>query len=407
MSENLDEKMSHMKRIYFDNAATTQVDRRVLTAMKPYFCDIYGNASSLHSFGLASKKALEEARKQIAKKIGAKHNEIVFTSGATEADNLAIRGIIYKGSESGNHIVTTQTEHPAVLETCHFLESQGTRVTYLSVDKFGRIDLKELEKSLGPKTLLVSIIFANNETGVIQSIEEIGRIVKKYNEKNNTNIYFHTDAVQAFTKIDINVKKLNVDLLSISAHKVYGPKGVGVLYIKEGTKIERISHGGHHEYNFRPGTENIASCVGFGKASELFIPESYKKTKKLREYLIDKLKNEILDCYINDPLTSLTTNPVKENVLPNIVNVTIKGAEGEAMMLLLDKEGVSVSTGSACASSSLESSYVLQAMGIPKEEAHGALRISLGINNKKDEIDYFVVHLKRIVAKLRKLNPLI
>jgi len=404
-----------MKRIYFDNAATTQVDRRVFSAMKPYFCDIYGNASSLHGFGLASKKALEDAREKVATKIGAKHNEIIFTSGATEADNLVLRGIIYKSAGTGNHVVTTKIEHPAILETCHFLETQGTRVTYLGVDKNGLINLDELEKSFGPKTLLVSIIFANNETGVIQPIEEIGRIIKRYNKKNGTRIYFHTDAVQAFTKIDIDVEKMNIDLLSLSAHKVYGPKGIGALYIKNGTQIEKITHGGHHEYNFRPGTENIASAVGFGKASELFKSASYKKLENIRKYLIKKLKEEISNCYINGPSTgsgqapsiSLRTSPETGSVLNSIVNATIKGAEGEAMMLLLDKEGVSVSTGSACASSSLEPSYVLQAMGVPKEEAHGSLRISMGKDNKKDEVDYFIYHLKIIVAKLRKLNPLI
>lgn len=387
-----------MKRIYFDNAATTKVDRRVFSAMKPYFSDIYGNASSLHSFGLSAKRALEEARKKVAKKLGAKHNEIIFTSGATEADNIALRGVVYKNADTNNHIITTKIEHPAVLETCRFLESQGVRVAYLSVDKSGIINPDELKKALGPKTILVSIIFANNETGVIQPIEEIGRIIKKYNEKNATSIHFHTDAVQAFTKIDIDVNKLNIDLLSISAHKIYGPKGVGALYIREDTKIERITHGGHHEYNFRPGTENVAGAVGLGKAAELFSSVSYKKLEKFRKYLIKKLKAEISDCYINGPET--------ENVLNNIVNVTIKEAEGEAMMLLLDKEGVSVSTGSACASSSLEVSYVLQAMNVPKEEAHGSLRISLGINNQKSEIDQFILHLKQIVAKLRKLNPL-
>jgi len=404
-----------MKRIYFDNAATTQVDRRVFSAMKPYFCDIYGNASSLHSFGLASKKALEDAREKVATKIGAKHNEIIFTSGATEADNLVLRGVVYKNAGTGNHIVTTEIEHPAILETCRFLETQGTRVTYLGVDKNGLISLDELEKSLGPKTLLVSIIFANNETGVIQPIKGIGRIIKKYNKKNSTKIYFHTDAVQAFTKIDIDVEKMNIDLMSLSAHKVYGPKGIGALYVKNGTQIEKITHGGHHEYNFRPGTENIASAVGFGKASELFEPASYKKLENIRKYLIKKLKKEISNCYINGPSTSsgqapstsLRTSPETGNELNSIVNATIKGAEGEAMMLLLDKEGVSVSTGSACASSSLEPSYVLQAMGVPKEEAHGSLRISMGKDNKKDEVDYFIYHLKIIVTKLRKLNPLI
>ncbi len=387
-----------MRKIYLDNAATTKTDNKVLTAMKPYFSDIYGNASSLHSFGLEAKHALENARETIAQKISAKHNEIIFTSGATEADNMAIRGIAYANREKGNHIITTSIEHPAVMETCHFLETQGFRVSFLPVDKKGIIDIKKFKDELNKKTFLVSIIFANNEIGSIQPIEEIGRIIGKYNEKNSTNIYFHTDAVQAFTKIDIDVNKFNLDLLSLSAHKIYGPKGVGALYIKEGTKIEKIIRGGHHEYNLRPGTENVAGIIGFAKAAKLFNPESYKTIRALRGYLINEVLKEISGSYLN--------GPKDKNALPNIANFTFKNVEGEALMLLLDKEGIAVSTGSACASSSLESSYVLRAIGIPNEESHGSLRISLGKDNTKEEIDYMVKMLKKSIERLRKMNPI-
>lgn len=387
-----------MEKIYLDNAATTRVDNRVFAAMKPYFSNIYGNASSLHSFGLEAKHALENAREVIAKKIGAKHNEIIFTSGATEADNMAIRGIAYANREKGNHIITTSIEHPAILETCHFLETQGFQVSFLPVDKKGLINIKKLKDELNKKTILVSIIFANNEIGSVQLIESIGRIIKTWNKEHGTQIYFHTDAVQAFTKIDIDVNKFNVDLLSLSAHKIYGPKGVGALYIKEGTKIEKIIHGGHHEYNIRPGTENVTGIIGFAEAAKLFKPKNYEAVKKLRLHLIKKVLKEISGSYLN--------GPKEENVLPNIANFTFKNVEGEALMLLLDKEGIAVSTGSACASSSLEPSYVLRAIGVPAEEAHGSLRISLGKDNTKEEINYLVKILKKAVKRLRKMNPI-
>jgi len=387
-----------MEKIYLDNAATTRVDNRVFAAMKPYFSNIYGNASSLHSFGLEAKHALENAREVIAKKIGAKHNEIIFTSGATEADNMAIRGIAYANREKGNHIITTSIEHPAILETCHFLETQGFQVSFLPVDKKGLINIKKLKDELNKKTILVSIIFANNEIGSVQLIESIGRIIKTWNKEHGAQIYFHTDAVQAFTKIDIDVNKFNVDLLSLSAHKIYGPKGVGALYIKEGTKIEKIIHGGHHEYNIRPGTENVTGIIGFAEAAKLFKPKNYEAVKKLRLHLIKKVLKEISGSYLN--------GPKEENVLPNIANFTFKNVEGEALMLLLDKEGIAVSTGSACASSSLEPSYVLRAIGVPAEEAHGSLRISLGKDNTKEEINYLVKILKKAVKRLRKMNPI-
>ena len=385
-------------KVYFDNAATTKVALRVFEAMKPYFSDIYGNASSLHGFGLSAKQALEDARETIARKISAKHNEVIFTSGATEADNLAIRGVAYKNNHLGNHIITTKIEHPAVLESCRFLETQGFKITYLPVDREGFVNLEELKKSLSEKTILISIIFANNEIGTIQPIKEIGKMIKKWNKEHKMNVYFHSDAVQAFTKIDINVIDLNLDLLSVSSHKIYGPKGIGALYVREGTKIERIAHGGHHEYNLRPGTENVSGAVGFTKASGLFNSKNYETVKSLRAYLIKEVLKNIPDAYLNGPLV--------ENVLPGIANFIFKDAEGEAIMLLLDKEGIAVSTGSACASHSLEPSYVLLAIGVPKEEAHGSIRVSLGLENTKEEIDYTVKVLKESVEKLRKINPL-
>jgi cysteine desulfurase len=387
-----------MKRIYFDNAATTKVDKRVSVAMKPYFSHIYGNASSLHSFGLDAKHALENAREVIAQKIGAKHNEIIFTSGATEADNMAIRGVAYANREKGNHIITTSIEHPAVMETCRFLETQGFRVSFLPVSKEGLIDIKKFEDELNEDTILVSVIFANNEIGSVQPIEEIGRTIRKYNEKNGASIYFHTDAVQAFTKINISVNKFNLDLLSLSAHKIYGPKGVGALYIKEGTKIEKIIYGGHHEYNMKPGTENVTGIIGLAKAVKLFGPKNYKAVRVLRNHLINKILKEIPDSYLNGSKDKKT--------LPNIANFTFKNVEGEALMLLLDKEGIAVSTGSACASSSLEPSYVLRAIGVPVEESHGSLRISLGKDNDREEINCMVKILKKSVKRLREMNPL-
>jgi len=386
-----------MEKIYLDNAATTKVDPKVFLAMKPYFSDFYGNASSLHSFGLMAKKALEEAREIIAQKINAKHNEIIFTSGATEADNLAIRGIAYANHDKGNHIITTRIEHPATLETCHFLESQGFQVDFLPTNEEGFVDVEKLKAKLTEKTILVSVMFANNEIGTIEPIEEIGRIIKNWNKEHKTKIHFHSDAVQAFTKIAIDVQKLNLDLMSLSSHKIYGPKGVGCLYVREGTKIEKIMRGGRHEYNLRPGTENVAGAVGFGKAAEVIKPESYKAVKALRTYLIDKILKKIPGATLN--------GPVEQNVLPNIANFVFKNVEGEALMLLLDKEGIAVSTGSACASHSLEPSYVLLAIGVKPEDAHGSIRISLGKENTKQEIDYVAKVIKEAVVKLRKMNP--
>lgn len=382
-----------MKKIYFDNAATTCLDQRVFQAMKPYFSDRYGNASSLHSFGLAAKKALEESRQVLAEELGAKHNEIIFTSGATEADNLALRGIAYANSAKGNHIITTAIEHPAVMETCRFLETQGLKVSFLPVDQQGKVNLEALKRTLTKNTILVSIILANNEIGTIQPLKKISEIVKNYNSE----ICLHTDAVQAFTKLEINVKKINIDLLSLSSHKIYGPKGIGALYVRQSTSIEKILHGGRHEYNLRPGTENIAGIVGFAKAVQISRACDYLKLKKLRNYFISRILKEIPQARLN--------GPKEKDVLPNIINFSFAGVEGEAIMLLLDKDGIAVSTGSACASASLEPSYVLRAIGLPSEQAHGSIRISLGKDNTQEEIDYGINCLEKAVRKLRKIAP--
>jgi cysteine desulfurase len=387
-----------MQKIYFDNAATTKLDPKVFEAMTPYFAKIFGNASSLHTFGLEAKRALEDARESIAQAIGAKHNEIIFTSGATEADNLALRGIAYANHKRGNHIITSAIEHPAVMETCHFLEAQGFKVSFLPVGQKGIVNPQDIKKSLCEDTILISIMSANNEIGSIQPIREIGKIVASWNKKHSNYVYFHTDAVQAFTKLDINVKDLRLDLMSLSAHKIYGPKGVGALYVKEGTPIDKILFGGRHEYNLRPGTENVASIVGFARAVKLFNPETYNQVKKLRAYLVQKILKEIPESFLNGPDT--------ESALPNIANFTFKKVEGEALMLLLDKEGIAVSTGSACASHSLEPSYVLRAIGVSQEDAHGSVRFSLGKDNTPAEIDFTVNVLRDAVKKLRKMSPL-
>ncbi len=387
-----------MQKIYFDNAATTKLDPKVFEAMTPYFAKIFGNASSLHTLGLEAKRALEDARESIAQAIGAKHNEIIFTSGATEADNLALRGIAYANHKRGNHIITSAIEHPAVMETCHFLEAQGFKVSFLPVGQKGIVNPQDIKKSLCEDTILISIMSANNEIGSIQPIREIGKIVASWNKKHSNYVYFHTDAVQAFTKLDINVKDLRLDLMSLSAHKIYGPKGVGALYVKEGTPIDKILFGGRHEYNLRPGTENVASIVGFARAVKLFNPETYNQVKKLRAYLVQKILKEIPESFLNGPDT--------ESALPNIANFTFKKVEGEALMLLLDKEGIAVSTGSACASHSLEPSYVLRAIGVSQEDAHGSVRFSLGKDNTPAEIDFTVNVLRDAVKKLRKMSPL-
>ena len=402
-----------MSKIYLDYAATTPTDPRVLKAMEPYFCQKFGNPSSIHSFGQETRKAIEKARQQVADLIGAHSEEIVFTSGGTEANNFALKGAAYALKDKGNHIIVSTIEHHAILEPCKFLEKQGFKVTYLSVDRDGIININELKRVLRPETILVSIMHANNEIGTIQPIAEIANIIRNFrNSKSETlnskqipnfkfqTPLFHTDAVQTVGHLPIDVGKLGVDLLSISAHKFYGPKGVGALYIRKGIKIESFLHGGEQERNRRASTENVPGIVGFGQAAELVKKEIKKEIKQLtglRDYFIKKNLAEIKDVQLNgDPIQRL----------PNNINFSIKGVEGEAMLLSLDQDGIACSTGSACSSSTLEPSHVLLALGLSEEVAHSSLRFSLGRYTTKKDLDYTIEKLKIIVNRLRKISPI-
>ncbi len=380
--------------IYFDHAATTFVRKEVLDAMLPYFTEYYGNASSLYTLARKSKEALSEARETIANIINAHPEEIYFTSGGSESDNLAIKGVMTFKKSDKNHIITSKIEHPAVLNTCKSLEKEGFEVTYLNVDKNGFVDLKELENSIKENTLMVSIMFANNEIGTIEPIEEIGKICRKHN------VLFHTDAVQAVGSMRIDVEKMNIDLLSMSAHKFYGPKGIGALYVKKGVMFKRQIDGGSQEKSKRSGTENIPSIVGLKEAIKLSydnLEENNKKLIKLRDYYISEVLKKI-------PHTHLNGDDMKR--LPNNVNITFSFIEGEGLILNLDREGICASTGSACSQDSLEPSHVLIAIGLPHEEAHGSLRVTFGIENTKEEVDLLVEKLIEIVGKLRSMSPL-
>jgi len=383
-----------MERVYLDYAATTPTDSRVLEVMLPYFTDYFGNPSSLHSFGRETKQAVEMAREKIATFVGAKPEEIIFTSGGTESDNTALIGVAQAKRNKGTHIITTAIEHHAVLETCRFLEKIGFRLTYLNVDKHGLVDPSDVEKAIKSDTILISIMHANNEIGTIQPIAAIGQIAR---EKGVT---FHTDAVQTFGHIPINVDDLKVDLLSASAHKLYGPKGVGILYARKGTNFIPFMHGGDQERGRRASTLNVPSIVGFGKATELASQEMETETNKLiplREKLINAIIKGIEDSYLNGDATQR---------LPNNVNVSIAYVEGESMILNLDMEGIACSTGSACTSSSLEPSHVLMAIGLSPELAHGSLRFSLGKYSTAQDIDRVLEVLPAIVSKLRAMSPL-
>lgn len=383
------------KIIYIDNAATTKVHPNVLKVMLPYLKQNYGNPSSIYALGQESRKAIETAREQVAKALGANSDEIFFTSGGSESDNWAIKGIAFANQDKGKHIITTNIEHHAVLNTCKYLEKYGFEITYLPVRQNGIIDIKDLEKAIRKDTILVSVMYANNEIGTVQPIEEIGKITKK------KGIYFHTDAVQAVGNIPINVKILNIDLLSISGHKFNAPKGVGALYIKKGTKILNMIHGGGQEYNMRAGTENVASIVGMGKAIELVthnIENKNRYVKELREYLIDNILKNIPDTILNGD---------REKRLAGNINLCFKYIEGESILLMLDSLGICASSGSACTSGSLEPSHVLLALGLPHEIAHGSLRLTLSKENTQEEIDYVLSVLPDIVKKLRSMSPLI
>lgn len=384
-----------MNRIYLDYAATTPTDPQVVEAMKPYFSEKYGNPSSIHSFGQETKAAIEKAREQVAKLIGAKPDEVVFTSGGTEADNFALEGVAFANEKKGNHIIISAIEHHAVTECCAFLKKRGFEITYLPVDKDGLVDPDAVKKAIIPKTVLVSVMHANNEIGTIEPISEIAKVVKE------KGIYFHTDAVQTAGHIPLNVNELGVDLLSMSAHKLYGPKGVGALYVRKGTRMVSFLHGGGQENGRRASTENVPGIVGFGVAAELALRDvkngESKKLFPLRDKLIRGILEKIPDSLLNG-------HPTQR--LPNNVNVSIKYVEGESMLLNLDMLGIAASSGSACTSGSLDPSHVLLAIGLPHEIAHGSLRFTLGKYTTEAEIDYVLEHLPKIIEKLRKMSPL-
>lgn len=383
-----------VKQVYLDNAATTPVKEEVLNAMLPYFTEKYGNPSSIYRLGQETRAAIDEAREKIANAIGANSREIFFTGGGSEADNWAIKGIAYANRDKGNHIITSKIEHHGVLHTCEYLERNGYEITYLDVDENGIIDIEQLKNSITDRTILITIMFANNEIGTIQPIKEIGRIAKE------NKIYFHTDAVQAIGNIKIDVNDLNIDLLSMSAHKLYGPKGVGALYIRQGIKIHPHIHGGAQEKNRRAGTENVPAIVGFGRAIELAhetIDAHNENLKKLRDKFIK-------DIYEKIDYVRLNGHP--ENRLPGNVNFSFEFIEGESLLLSLDMVGISASSGSACTSGSLDPSHVLLAIGLPHEIAHGSLRLTLGDFNTEEEVDYVVESLVKIVDRLRQMSPL-
>ena len=383
-----------MKRIYLDYAATTPTAPEVVEAMLPYFTDRFGNPSSIHSFGQEGKAAIEEAREKIANLIGAKQEEIIFTSGGTESNNSALKGVAYANQHKGNHIITTPLEHHAIIEPCNFLEKSGFKVTYLPVDKDGLLNPEEVKKAITTKTILISAMHANNEIGTIEPIAEIGRIARE------RDIYFHTDAVQTFGHLPINVDELNISLLSISAHKLCGPKGVGALYVRKGTRMVSFMHGGEQERRRRASTENVPGIVGFGKAVEIAEEKMEEEAKELT-ILRDKLIKGIFEKIDH---VCLNGHPTKR--LPNNINVSIEFVEGESMLLNLDMEGIAASTGSACSSSSLEPSHVLLSLGLSPELAHGSLRFTLGRYTKEEEIDYVLEILPKIVDKLRSMSPL-
>ena len=381
-----------MKIKYFDNAATTQVNQDVIKEMLPYFSIEYGNPSSLYSIGRRAKRALEEARRKIANIINCKPNEIYFTSCGTESDNLAIKGIAYANKEKGKHIITSKIEHPAVLNTCKELEEQGYKVTYLDVDQNGIVNVEQLKASIKTDTILITIMFANNEIGTIQPIEEIGKIAKE------NNIIFHTDAVQAMGNLKIDVKKLNINALSMSAHKFYAPKGIGALYVGEDVNFKQIQNGGPQEKNKRAGTENLAEIVGMSKALELIyknFENHNNKIKELRDYYIEKIQSNIVDSKLNGD---------RINRLPGNANMSFKNINAEELLFELDDKGICASAGSACSSGSTSPSHVLTAIGLPPEWANGTLRVTIGMNNTKEEVDYLINALVEIVNK--KINKI-
>ena len=380
--------------IYLDNAATTKVADSVVDAMLPYFKEYYGNASSIYQLGAKSKEALDESREYIAGTLGAKANEIYFTAGGSESDNWAIKATADAYAQKGKHIITSAIEHHAVLHTCEYLEKHGYEVTYVGVDENGVIKLDELKAAIRPDTILISVMFANNEIGTIQPIKEIGEIAKEHD------ILFHTDAVQAYAQVPINVDEMHIDMLSASGHKLNGPKGIGFLYIRKGIKIRSFVHGGQQERGRRAGTENIPGIVGLAAAAKRsfsMLEEKMQKEIKLRDYLISRIEAEIPYCRLNGD---------RKKRLPNNVNFSFQFIEGESMLILLDSKGIAASSGSACTSGSLDPSHVLLAIGLPHEIAHGSLRLTLSEENTKEEMDYVVEQLTAILERLRSMSPL-
>jgi len=381
-----------MKQIYFDNAATTKVDERVLKKMLPYFTEKYGNASSQHFKGREAKEAIEKARKIIAKSINAKSREIFFTSGGTESNNWTLKGLFFANYPKKNHIITTKIEHDCILKTCKWLEKQGAKVTYLDTDSEGFVNLNQLKNSITNKTLVVSVIHGNNEIGTVQDLKTIGKICKQ------KNVLFHTDACQSFTKTELDAKKMNLNLITLNAHKIHGPKGVGALYIKEGVNITPLMHGGGHERGLRSGTENVHGIVGFGKSVHIANKKDVEKIRELRDGLIKgilKIENVKLN------------GPEGEKRLCNNINISFNNIEGESIGGYLEQKGILTSTGSACSSHTLETSHVLKAIGLTPLQANSSLRISLSKYTTKEEVDYFLKVLPRIVNKLRRFSPFV
>ena len=381
-------------KIYLDNAATTKTSQEVVDAMLPYFTENYGNPSSIYEVGQRSKEAITTAREEIAKVLGAKTEEIYFTAGGSEADNWALKAAFEAYSKKGNHIITTKIEHHAILHTCEYLEKRGAEITYLDVDENGLVNLEELQKAIRPETILISIMFANNEIGTIEPVKEIGMIAKEHR------VLFHTDAVQAFGQVPIDVEDMNIDMLSSSAHKINGPKGIGFLYIRKGVKIRSFVHGGAQERKRRAGTENVPGIVGYGVAAKRAartMEERTAKERELRDYFIDRVLKEV-------PYVKLNGDPVKR--LPNNINFSFRFVEGESLLIMLDMKGIAASSGSACTSGSLDPSHVLLAIGLPHEIAHGSLRLTLGEDTTKEDLDYTLEQIKEIIGKLRDLSPL-
>ena len=380
--------------IYLDNAATTKTAPEVVDAMLPYFSEYYGNASTIYSLGAESKKAMDHARQTIADSLGAKPEEIYFTAGGSESDNWALKATAEAYATKGKHIITTKIEHHAILHTCEYLEKRGFEITYLNVDRDGLISLDELKAAIRPDTILISVMFANNEIGTIEPIAEIGEIAKEHG------VLFHTDAVQAYAQVPINVDEMHIDMLSASGHKLNGPKGIGFLYIRKGVKIRSFVHGGAQERSRRAGTENIPGIVGLGAAVERAMRIMDSKTRKeieLRDYLIGRLENEIPHCWLNGHRTKR---------LPNNINFSFLFIEGESMLIMLDMKGICASSGSACTSGSLDPSHVLLAIGLKHEEAHGSLRLTLSEDSTKEEMDIVAEEVKKIVQRLRDMSPL-